>query len=52
MNFTFFSKFSFGNNIKMLNSIDPDHAHRSIWHVLGQICLQKSSADNKFQGWH
>ena len=44
-NITLYSKYFFRNNIRALNSLDPDqHAIRP---DLGTNCLQRLSADDK-----
>ena len=41
-----FSKNSFGNTIRVSNSLDPDQARHSVGPDLGPNCLQKLSADD------
>ena len=43
----FFSKYSFKNNIRLSNSLDPDQAQRSVRTDLGPNGVQRSSADVK-----
>ena len=38
-------KNSFGNTIRVSNSLDPDQARRFVRPVLGPNCLQRTSAD-------
>ena len=47
----FFSKNSFGNIIRLSNSLDPDQDRSSVKLDLGSNCLQRPEADDKIHRW-
>ena len=49
-NSLFFSGKSFGNTIRVSNSLDPDQNRHSVGPDLGSNCLQKLSADDTDRG--
>ena len=47
----FFKIISFGNTIRVSNSLDPYQARRFVGPDMGQNCFQKLSADEIFMPW-
>ena len=47
----FFSKYSFRNNIRVSNSLDPDQAGHFVGPDLGSNCLQKLSSEDKIHSF-
>ena len=45
----FLNNFFFKNTIRVSNSLDPDHDRRFVGPDLGPNCLQRLSADDKFE---
>ena len=46
-----YSKYSFRNNIKVSDGLDPDQARRSVESDLSPSCLQRLAADYKIRFW-